>query len=765
MPLPQDLKDRWIAPHNEDKMYCYLWIDQATPEKCTFGERWVKAGEDPWKDCCKRIRQSVGKFKHTYDKGQYDVICVWDVSELAKKINRYHPQSRMDDYIRKFIGHRESTRSEVHVLPALEVKLKVDKFLAKQNQPLPTATLSTMQYQVAQEVIGSFVDGHKIVLAELCARFGKTIWSSAVAVEQDVDVVIVASYVKTVFTSFATDITSFDQFSQYDHISTDDDDYQDQVRDTLACGRKVFIYLSLCNGSKRQKRIDYITSLEARKMLIVDEADFGAHQEKQALPLVNVLELIDHALIMTGTNADRAATFWPVDHMVSVTYPELLLQKEETGRGNSHKFEKSLRHFNVNSDRDLLAPDVKCYQMDLSGPVEAAIQAGEVDDEFRQLPSWAKFAANPMKAKGFFSRTLQSIFLGQGGHDELNADVQAELYNSDTRIAMMFLPDNTGTVNNAMAMAGQIAKDSLPGFDVITLAGTEKYNGQKMTNQDVERMVKEKVEKCRTEHKSLLILASKMGQRSFSVPEITHLFLSYDNGQMGATLQKMSRTLTPNGLDKIGRIYSLSFDPNRDDKFDSMVIETALNYKRRHNIADMRAALRTVLCTIDIYKCTEDGAVKIDDNAYLEQAMTRKGIERVIGKIVDFSKMTPTKITAFAQANGDYSRQDKQTKTEKGKTRDKSTKAPNTKAKTDKQVEKERAKARETIVNIVENLKYIIIGTRTTTLEEAFARIATSVDYQERIKDEFQVGYEDIIYLFEHDIINQDLVGLIHKYD
>lgn len=314
---------------DQDRMYCYLWEEAANPKECKFGQRWVKAGLDPWADCCTRIRQSLGTRKDIYDQGDVNVIAVWDVSEYAQANNRFDKKAKIDDYIRDIIGYRKGKTGEVHKLPALEMKFKIDRFLAKQNQPLPIAKLSTMQYQVAQEILDSFNDGHKVILAELCARFGKTIWSSAVAVEQDVDVIIVASYVKTVFTSFATDITSFSQFSQYEHVSADDADYQDQVEDALSQGRKVFVYLSLCNGSKRQSRIDFITGVDAPKMLIVDEADFGAHQEKQAKPLVDKLDTIDQVLIMTGTNADRAVTFWHVDHMVSVTYPELLLQKKK----------------------------------------------------------------------------------------------------------------------------------------------------------------------------------------------------------------------------------------------------------------------------------------------------------------------------------------------------------------------------------------------------------------------------------------------------
>ena len=52
----------------------------------------------------------------------------------------------------------------------------------------------------------------------------------------------------------------------------------------------------------------------------------------QSLPLVaKIKEHTDvNVIIMTGTNADRAVTHWSIDSIVSVTYPELLIQKVET---------------------------------------------------------------------------------------------------------------------------------------------------------------------------------------------------------------------------------------------------------------------------------------------------------------------------------------------------------------------------------------------------------------------------------------------------
>lgn len=313
-----------------DRMFTYLWWEKSNPNEVKFGERWVFAGQDPAVEVRKRVKESLGVRKDLINDGSVIIDSIWDVTDLAKKVNRYYKASRVDDFLREKIGFRKGSTGEIHKLSAPDMKLRVNKLLSKLGQPLIEAGLSTKQYEVAEEVLDSYSKGNRVVLAELCARFGKTIWSGAVAVEQGSDLIIIASYVKTVFTSFATDLTSFNQFSDYEHVDTGSDDYQDQITVALESGKKVFAYLSLANGKKRQDRIDFLFNQKVNKMLIVDEADFGAHQPKQANPLVDAIDETVHTIIMTGTNADRAATCWPVDTIVSVTYPELLMQKKET---------------------------------------------------------------------------------------------------------------------------------------------------------------------------------------------------------------------------------------------------------------------------------------------------------------------------------------------------------------------------------------------------------------------------------------------------
>ena len=412
-----------------------------------------------------------------------------------------------------------------------------------------------------------------------------------------------------------------------------------------------------------------------------------------------------------------------------------------------------LKHFKVSTERDTLFPEFKCYQMDLSGAVEAAFKKNLVTDEdFLELPSWAKFSANPTKSKGFFVRTLKALFLGEGNHDELNVDIQTNYTREGHRVAMMFLPSTIPNEN--IKVAGQIAKEALPAYNVFVLSGAMTYNGRKITNRNAENIVKEVLEK----KNNLLIISSILAQRSFSIPEITELYLAYDRGETGSTIQKMSRVLTPGSVDKVGHIFSLSFDPNRDDKFDSMIIETALNYKKRNNVKSLQEALQEVLRTIDIHDCTTDGPKKVDVTNYIDAVMQRKGISRVLGKIADMSKLSDTDIKALASGNVNYVRNELVKITESGKTKITLKKNTGTSKSTKKDIEK----AREVIVTIIENLDIIIYGTRTRILMDALEKISKDADLQKCVEEEFGVPVETITYLFTKQVISQNWVELIH---
>lgn len=733
----------------------YVWQDMDAPEaEQKFGDHYSVAEtlEDAFEETRKYIRSTLGRQKHKFDEGRVVIHNLWDATAYAKLKDRFGPNKKVDDVVRPVIGNH--VQADVHRIDADTLIERVNRELTKHGQALPTVGISQNQYSAAVNVLQATKAGKSTILAELCARFGKTIWSGVLIRETGIPLTIVASYVLTSFASFKKDLSSFQQFKDFVLVDTADPDWEKQVNQGLRNRHQVVAFLSMCSGTNRQKKINALFGKKVRRLLIVDEADFGVHKANQSTPLIQSRGKNDIVVLMTGTNGDKAASTWHIDHMVSVTYPELLMEKR-ANKLTKQPTNNQLAHFAVDAGRHKLVSDVEFYQMNIMAVVEQARakDPGLFVQDGIFLPSWSKFGADPQRAKGFFATMLQSVFLGMHGHDNLNVDFQTRRKAKEgIKVAMMFLPGSMLTDN--LKEAKSIAASALQGFRVVLVSG-----GEGVTNASAERVVKEEIDNAKKLGQNVLILSAGMAQRSFSIPEITELYLAYDSGDAGATIQKMSRALTPGNATKVGRIISLSFDPNRDDKFDSIILETAQNYKKSHGLNDGKQALGDVLRTVDIFKCQDSGAVKIEVDDYLEEALARNSIDRVIGKIAPVNDMEPEMVRALATGKIDVYRQAKVAAAQRGKT--KTTPASKKAATTERTsaTQKELARAREMIVTISQNID-IIKFYGGAALEETFTLMDKDADIQQDVTEQFGVDYELIKELVLSGFINRDLLDL-----
>ena len=417
-----------------------------------------------------------------------------------------------------------------------------------------------------------------------------------------------------------------------------------------------------------------------------------------------------------------------------------------------------LKHFKADSTRSQKVVDVEFYQMNLIRAVE---QARRQDPELfadgnDQLPSWGKFAKDPLKAKGFWTRMLQAVFLGQNNLPEMDVERQVGQVEDSFRVVMMFLPGSMK--NEHLKTTVRLTEQTLKGWRVLEISGVGEYYGKKITNKNAEKITKSVIDECRENNTPLLILSRGMAQRSYSIGEITSLFLCYDEGDAGATTQKISRALTPSEAGKIGRIFSLSFDPNRDDKFDTMMIAAAQNYARRKGI-EVDEALRCVVNTVDIFACSEDGRIDIDHDTYLQQILDRNSLSKMVGKQADIDKLSFEEVCLVAEGNAGYSRLEKIAAADKGKTHaDK--KKQTKRSQMDRETIKLYDKARKVLSTIVEHLPYLAFMTNTDTVRASLERCNEVEDYREYVTQEFGVSPELILEFFERGVLNYDLASL-----
>ena len=414
-----------------------------------------------------------------------------------------------------------------------------------------------------------------------------------------------------------------------------------------------------------------------------------------------------------------------------------------------------LKHFQVDATRHALVVGLEFYQMGMGRAVELARKAdpelfADGDDT---LPSWSKFAKDPIRAKGFWTRLLESVFLGQNTLNELNVDLQTG-ETVGQQVAMMFLPGSIRRSKKAddFGKVVNITKQALKGWHVVPVYGVST------NNRKAEKHVTEEIEKAAKRGENVLILSAGMAQRSFSIGEITALYLCYDEGDAGATTQKISRALTPSEQGKVGRIFSLSFDPNRDDKFDSLMLATAQNYAKRKGIEE-NDALRIVIDTVDIFSCSTNGRVHIDPDTYLMQLLERKSIARVTGRQADMGLLSMDELMALANGEGNYDRLGKVEAAPKGKTGAAKAKAT-PKQRADKEALKLLDKARKVLTTIVEHLPYLSFMTGKDTVLDSLKRCDEVDDYREYVTEQFGVSPAAIIGFFERGVLPIGLASL-----
>lgn len=417
-----------------------------------------------------------------------------------------------------------------------------------------------------------------------------------------------------------------------------------------------------------------------------------------------------------------------------------------------------MKNFQVDPNRSKLVVPVEFYQMNVQAAVDQARRADPdlfVDGD-DQLPLWSKFAKDPIKAKGFWTRMLGAVFLGQNNMPQMDVDRQVGKVEDAFRVSMMFLPGSMK--NEHLKTTVKLTEQTLKGWQVLEISGVGTYNGKKISNKNAEKITKSVIEECRNENTPLLILSRGMAQRSYSIGEITSLFLCYDSGEAGATTQKISRALTPSSQDKIGRIFSLSFDPNRDDKFDTMMIAAAQNIAKRKDM-EIDQALRKVIDTIDIFACSSDGRSLINPDQYLQQILSRNSLSRMVGQQANMGLLSMNEIMMLATGNGAYAQMTTVDPSDKGKVG-----LPKPRTATRSQMDNTELKlldkARKTLTTIVEHLPYLVIATGETNVRDSLVKCDRELEYRAYVTKEFGLNPMGILGLFDRGVLNYDLAVL-----
>jgi hypothetical protein len=475
--------------------------------------------------------------------------------------------------------------------------------------------LTIWQLQAMDQIFSFLGEGKKKIMAELAARFGKTLEYLAMFLAVKHKIMVVGTYYLTALKSFKKEVSLYNEFSNFIVLELKSDTFQEDFNQGLVDGKKIVVLASLCgdkeaNTTVRNQNAQFIEQF-TDKITVIDEADYGAHTES-CVPFVNRIGYGAPVILTTGTNSERAKGFHnDLDAFFRLTYLDQLMMA-----GTKAKIKNEIvKQFKRAYGFEKCLAKVRFYRNDWSRFVPL------IDGhEAKFNPSFSKVSKNVKKNQGFWAGLYKS-FMGTSSIMDANDFSLANCIEGDAKSVIQFV----SMENKQMHYLESIAKSILGEFYEVHV-----INGDVVKGEDTEQYVNDKIRIAEQNGKQVWIIASQMCQRSFSIPEINVVILTYDNGDMGATIQKMSRALTAGDSEKIGHIISISIDGTRDDKISPMILDAAKQVADHEDI-DIVSALRKVIKTLPIFEMGEDGYnIQLEADDYAKEIFSSSNSHRLV---------------------------------------------------------------------------------------------------------------------------------------
>ena len=242
-------------------------------------------------------------------------------------------------------------------------------------------------------------------------------------------------------------------------------------------------------------------------------------------------------------------------------------------------------------------------------------------------PSWTKIWGKPNGNKAFVTKLFHSLTGEEALRQELNL---SNLTGESIDCFMLLVSAN----KKEMKQIKDIAKRAVPNYHIKVL------NGDYTSNKQAQYETTKEINEARIAGKDgVIIIANQMGSRSYSISEIQATVIAYDRGSVDATMQKVSRCLTPgktySGEKKeTGHIFDLSFDPNRSENIERLLVDEIIQVGKSEG-TDFPSATSYVLSSIDCFKIKYGTAVEVDEETMFSILGEDENLLRVADVTVD----------------------------------------------------------------------------------------------------------------------------------
>lgn len=369
-------------------------------------------------------------------------------------------------------------------------------------------------------------------------------------------------------------------------------------------------------------------------------------------------------------------------------------------------------------------------------------------------PSWTKIWGKPNGNKAFVTKLFHSLTGEEALRQELNL---SNLTGESIDCFMMLVSAN----KKEMKQIKDIADRALPNWHVKIL------NGDYTNNKQAQYETTKEINEARIAGKDgVIVIANQMGSRSYSVPEIQATVIAYDRGSVDATVQKVSRCLTPGKTyagDKkeVGHIFDISFDPNRSENIERLLVDEIVQVGKSED-KDFPTATEFVLSSIDCFKVRYGTAVEVDESDMFDLLGNNESLLRIADVTVDVNRVVDSGLIddlANITASGKQSKKTREAikatnKIREGEQKDR------------KPTDAEKRELEKIINNAVRALNMSAtsvyeLAASGSTYRECISNISNDADDAKEFESLFGVSTDIVNEILDQELLNEPILDVI----
>ena len=453
---------------------------------------------------------------------------------------------------------------------------------------------------------------------DLAARFGKTTFAIKQLLEKfwseyNYKVCILPSYYLSSHSSFEKDLGKYEGFRDNIHFIGRKDNLEVEFKKYY--GKKLLViehslhqFNSIEELEEKYKVLSGIPKNE--KMSLVDEADWGAWKNNQ----IEEITWFDCHLYLplSGTGIEKMIHSFPnvVDY-VSFPYIEMVMMKQ----GNHHwlsTLSGEERKNAIDTLQNIVVP--RFFQLSLDNAKE---KTSSVPNEYKT--KWSKLLSDIDGNEAILEDLIRGLY---GKYNGVNPNLMGIGVSSHCKLDVSMIFANTRNLDEQKKLRRLLERIFTNTHDVILL-----NTDQKISNRNAEVKVEKQIAKSKRDGRRVIILTKDMGSRSFSVTEIDTIFLMFDQGDISAVKQKVSRVLTGGDRKEFGNVVSLSLDPNRTE---SPIQDYIISESETIDSDDLHQNIRQVLLSVNVFTNENNGIItEVDIDQYGEELLNSSSLINV----------------------------------------------------------------------------------------------------------------------------------------